>query len=507
MYSNLVKAHYEIKDVKLQELRDRIVSENNLTPLDILKGFHEKSKLRITYKTALTEENVKDIKNIEKEYEQYLIDNSKDIQKLYDVGFNRLFDNCKKECPEVSLEDIINYNKDDKINISVSAKNACFRFLMALKNEDRSIKKKFEEAAKAHVEQYIKKTFGDNYSVSTTGDMFNKFEGLPYSLDFNKLPEIDFKNVFELYDNYTGGYTDWLEFKYDSHLGKDYKVSFYEYDMIKTYAHLSEQVARKAFDDAVNEVIYQDNGMREIEYLQNLEVQPITINLNTKTGKYELIDGYKRLLYITNKELLEYNAPVRIFTDLSDSQFLALLYSANVWKTKERFHDRGFLFALKTRFNFVIPSSAYHGGISNELDTLQLYDFGENLVHVEKSILMNTVHCHNHLANDISLMYNFLPQIAEKQDCDKNLSDEIMFTIIELVGEIRRQRGNESRALSEELITSIFEDDFIKSLCAKKHLSTRTYVINYFRDKGIFHHINKMLDDGLLNSVVMSVNN
>lgn len=55
MYSNLVKANYEIKDVKLQELRDRIISENNLTPLDILKGFHEKSKVRITYKTALTE--------------------------------------------------------------------------------------------------------------------------------------------------------------------------------------------------------------------------------------------------------------------------------------------------------------------------------------------------------------------------------------------------------------------------------------------------------------------
>lgn len=498
MYSNLIKAHYEIKDVKLQELRDRIVSENNLTPLDILKGFHEKSKARITYKTALTEENVRGIKNIEKEYEQYLIDNSKDVQELYDAEFNRLFDTCKKECPEVSLEDIISYNKDDKVNISVSAKNACFRLLRALKDENRFLKKKLEEAAKAHVEQYIKETFGDKYSVSTTGGMFNDFEGLPNSLELNRLPEIDFKNVFELYNNYSGELTDWLEFKYDSHLGKEHEVKLYGYDMIKTYVHLSEQAARKLFDDAINEVIYQDNSVGEIEYLQNLEVQPITINLNTKTGKYELIDGYKRLLYVTNKKLLEYNAPIRMFTDLTDSQFLALLYSANVWKTKELFHDRGFLFALKTRFNFVIPSSAYRGGISNELDTLQLYDFGENQVHVGKSILMNTVHCHNHLPNDISLMYNFLPQIAEKQNYDKNLSDEIMFTIIELVGEIRRQKGDESRPLSEDLITSIFEDDFIKNLCAKKHLSTRTYVINYFRDKGIFHHIKGILGEGLV---------
>lgn len=500
MYSNLVKADYEIKDIKLQELRDRIVSENNLTPLDILKGFHEKSKARITYKTVLTEENVKDIKDIEKEYEQYLIDNSNDIQKLYDEEFNRLFDNCKKECPEVSLEDIINYNKDDKINISVSAKNACFRFLLALKNEDRPIKKKFEKAAKAHVEQYIKETFGDNYSVSTTGDMFNKFEGLPYSLDFNKLPEIDFKNVFELYNNYTGGHTDWLEFKYDSHLGKEYKVSFYGFDMIKTHAHLSEQDARKAFDDAINEVIYQDNSVGEIEYLQNLEAQPITINLNTKTGKYELIDGYKRLLYITNKELLEYNAPVRIFTDLTDSQFLALLYSANIWKTKELFHDRGFLFALKTRFNFVIPSSAYRGGISNELDTLQLYDFGGNLTSVSKTKLMNSLLRHKFLVNDMLLMYNILPKVTSKQNYDKNMSEEIMFSIIELVGELRRAVDNNvQNDISEDLITSIFEDELIKKYCSKKHLSTRTYVINYFRDKGLYDRIKEILKNNLIN--------
>lgn len=500
MYSNLVKAHYEIKDVKLQELRDRIVSENNLTPLDILKGFHEKSKSRITYKTALTEENVKNIKNIEKEYEQYLIDNSKDIQKLYDAVFNRLFDNCKKECPEVSLEDIINYNKDDKINISVSAKNACFRFLMALRNEDRHLKNKLKEVAKINVEHYIKETFGDKYSVSTMGDMFNKFEGLPYSLDFNKLPEIDFKNVFELYDNYTGGYTDWLEFKYDSHLGKDYELKFYVYDMIKIHTHLSEQVARKVFDDAINEVIYQDNIVGEIEYLQNLEVQPITINLNTKTDKYELIDGYKRLLYITNKELLEYNAPVRIFTDLTDSQFLALLYSANVWKTKELFHDRGFLFALKTRFNFVIPSSAYRGGISNELDTLQLYDFGENLTKVSKTRLMNNLLHHKFLVNDMLIMYNFLPNVASKQTYDKNMSEEIMFSIIELVGELRRAVDNNvQNDISEDLITSIFEDELIKKCCSKKHLSTRTYVINYFRDKGLYDCIKEILKNNLIN--------
>lgn len=35
MYSNLVKADYEIKDMNLKELRELLVKQNNLTPLEI----------------------------------------------------------------------------------------------------------------------------------------------------------------------------------------------------------------------------------------------------------------------------------------------------------------------------------------------------------------------------------------------------------------------------------------------------------------------------------------
>ena len=45
MYSNLTKTNYEIKDMNLSSLRNKIIEENNLTPLDILKGFHAKSKI------------------------------------------------------------------------------------------------------------------------------------------------------------------------------------------------------------------------------------------------------------------------------------------------------------------------------------------------------------------------------------------------------------------------------------------------------------------------------
>ena len=73
-------------------------------------------------------------------------------------------------------------------------------------------------------------------------------------------------------------------------------------------------------------------------------------------------------------------------------------------------------------------------------------------------------------------------------------------TIIELVGELRRQKDkfNRQKELTEELIVSIYKDEFIEKLCSKKHLSTRTYVINYFRDKGIYNRIKDMIKDNLV---------
>ena len=259
---------------------------------------------------------------------------------------------------------------------------------------------------------------------------------------------------------------------------------------------MTEEKAKETFDNAINAIIYNDNTVGDVEYFQNLEAQPITININTKTNKYELIDGYKRLLFIADKDLLSHTAPVRVFTDLNDVEFLTLLYASNIWKGKNDFHDRGFLFALKTRFGFTIPSSFYGNSFKNELEIIQLYDFGGNLAKVDKTRMMNTVRNHEHIANDMKMMYNFLVSESKKCKFDENMSNEIVLTIVEVVGELRRLSNGEPQGeLTEELITSIFEDDTIKSLCSKKHLSTRTYVINYFRDKGLYKLISSMVKD------------
>lgn len=98
MYSNLVKADYEIKDMNLKELREILVKQNNLTPLDILKGFHEKSKICLEYPSCITEENMKDIKLIQEECKSYLLNNGRElVQKVYDEKFDSLLDDYQKE--------------------------------------------------------------------------------------------------------------------------------------------------------------------------------------------------------------------------------------------------------------------------------------------------------------------------------------------------------------------------------------------------------------------------
>lgn len=507
MYSNLVKADYEIKDMNLKELREILVKQNNLTPLDILKGFHEKSNIQLKYLSCVTEENLKDVKLIQDEYKLYLLTKGKEIlQKIYDEKFNSMLAEYQKENADVVVENIIRYinDKHDK-DLSVYLCNDISRSLRELSKMSYNLKSDVEEYAKEYITSWIKEKFDDKYKINEYNS--NEFEGLPWSLNVNEEINIDFSKVYELAKT---EYNEWnnsklVSLEYDSYIKNENictEMEFYDYNMIKISVHLSEKQAKEIFDKAINSIIYQNNSIDELEYLQNLESQPITLNFNSKTNKYQLIDGYKRLLYITDENLLKYSAPIKIFTDLNDVQFLSLLYASNIWKNKNNFHDRGFLFALKTRFGFEIPSFIYQNQniYENELSILQLYDFGGNLITVHKDRLMNTLDTHEHLVSDINMMYNFLVNESKNYKYDENICDEIKYTIIELVGELRRQKNNfnKQNELSKELIVSIFEDEFINKLCAKKHLSTRTYVINYFRDKGIYNRIRDMIKDNLV---------
>lgn len=162
MYSNLVKANYEMKDISLLDLRNRIIEENSLTSLDILKGFHEKSRIDLTYQSVLTEQNLKDIKTIEDEYGRFLIDEAnKTAQSLYDAEFDKAFEDCKKDCPDLTLENIVRSSVDKNRSLPFDIRNASERFGRSLRNVNDTVKKAIKKSAKEYITSYIKENFGD----------------------------------------------------------------------------------------------------------------------------------------------------------------------------------------------------------------------------------------------------------------------------------------------------------------------------------------------------------
>ena len=263
MYSNLTKTNYEIKDMTLSTLRDRIIKENNLTPLDILKGFHEKSNIRLEYPSCITEENMKDVELIQEEYKSYLSNKGKDLcQKIYDEKFNSMLAEYQKENADVTIENIEHYinSKHDK-DLSVYLCNDISRFLRELFKMSYNLKSDVEEYTKEYITSWIKEKFGDKYKINEYNS--NEFKGLPWDLNVNKEINIDFSKVYELvkteYDKWDN--SNLCSFEYDAHIKHDNiytEVEFYNYNMIKISIHLSEKHAKEFFDKAINSVIYQN---------------------------------------------------------------------------------------------------------------------------------------------------------------------------------------------------------------------------------------------------------
>ena len=76
MYSTIGHANYEYKDVRLGDLRERLMKENNLNPLKILQGYVKKSELDtskyLTYVNPLTEKDMQAVQDIKKMYQDEL---------------------------------------------------------------------------------------------------------------------------------------------------------------------------------------------------------------------------------------------------------------------------------------------------------------------------------------------------------------------------------------------------------------------------------------------------
>lgn len=514
MFSLLANANYEYKEMKLADLRNRIIEENQLTPLDILKGFHTKSNIRPKYVFTQTETDNKVIDEIHAAVLEYAETTSKPLaQKLYDELFNEWFDKLLAVEPNATIEKVNSDEyKSGKIGdlnqkYSCTVRNAAFDIGHHM-YYDRSVEEAVEKDLNTFVNAWLSEHYPD-YVVAA-----RRFRKLPEYIELNYNEVIDFNEIYMPLNSSYGGIFGGLmsaKVSIDSHLTPVNKSFSLNLDTL--YRHLSKKEAETIFNNAIDEIIYNNNKMGTLAYFQNLEAQPITINMNTKTGRVELIDGYKRLLYIANQTLLDYSAPIRVFTDLDDIGFLSLLYAANLWKytAKNRdiaFHDRGYLFALKTRYGFEIPEIAYkhYSNIRYYSDILAVfytYDFdGDyykyNLGDTQMSITDSLRH-HKHTINDLYIILNELPLVSSgDHKYDHNIANEIENFIIRTLGRIRRlPNSDDQKDLKVETLNEIFDDELIIKECCKKHLSSDTYVKNHLENKKLYDRITDILVNSL----------
>lgn len=513
MFSLLANANYEYKEMKLADLRNRIIEENQLTPLDILKGFHTRSNIKPEYDIKPGKDDDKVISEIHEALLKYVeTDATVLAQKLYDDLFNELFKKMTDIDSTVTVEKINDGEYDSKkLGIrperEVALSNARFHLIHTLQY-DRSIQDAVTEAVQTFVNNWL----AEHYPEYTIANY--KYKVLPRDIELNEVNTIDFNNIYVAVDSpysHIYGGLDSISIKVNSYVNHVKNVFTVCVDTM--YRHLAKEEAESAFNNAIDAIIYANNKMGTLAYFQNLEAQPITINMNTKTGRVELIDGYKRLLYIANQTLLDYTAPIRVFTDLDDIGFLSLLYAANLWKYTANnrdiaFHDRGYLFALKTRYGFEIPEIAYkhYSNIRYYSDILAVfytYDFdGDyykyNLGNTQMSITDSLRH-HKHTINDLYIILNELPLVSSgDHKYDRNIVNEIENFIIRTVGRIRRlPNSDDQKDLKVETLSEIFDDELIIKECCKKHLSSDTYVKNHLENKKLYDRITDILVNSL----------
>lgn len=508
MYSLLAEANFEYKEMKLADLRDRIIEENQLTPLSILKGFHTvSSDIRLQYSPATSDTDSILLEELYKEINNMIPIWIDIVQKAYDETFNKLFDEFKKTMPTATIEQLIAGEYNDKSNYDVNIRNARWTMTKTLEYSDVA-KNTLASIVKEFVQTWLDEHY-PNYTIEN-----KRLETLPTYLNLNKDSSINFDNIYVAVNSpYSSLFGDsyHIKIEYNPYLKSGIISKVAAYNIPTLYRKLDKSEAEYIFNDAINKIIYNDNKMSLLAYFQNLEAQPITININTKTNRCELIDGYKRLLFIANEDLLNCTAPVRVFTDLDDTGFMSLLYAANIWKYSANnrnavFHDRGYLFALKTRYGFTIPEKAYNY-YDNVLDVFYNYDFNSSydyrahMSYYENSLsIMDSLRQHNFTVYDMKFILDNLIDITSKDYAyDKNIALEIERFIIVAVGTIRKLPNNTNqKLLSDDLISSIFEDEYIVKNCENKHLSTNTYVKNHLAKKKVYKRIADILYENLV---------
>ena len=507
MFTNaLTEQPYEFQEVNLWDFRNQLIQQEHLTYLDIIKGYHNLEKIPLDYNDTTDLE----MKRFVEDTIAFLIEK---YSKILEKEIHILTNDRATILEQVHLD----FERGKIALVGMTEEEIYqdfYTFFHKMMKENTKMGVMSKTIASANVRNEIH-MFSRKIKNFGIGERMNQFSS-QMEEEFISIMQEKYGSKFEFKKNrtyqesmlslneYTGEevlleqrvndpfYHLSLSIQNDIFDELNFSVPF----QINCYEILTKEEANDLIERSINAFLKKNGNYNRIQYLQELESSPITINI--QDGKYHLIDGYKRLLYVNDKELLDRKVPIRIFRNLKDKDFFALLYAANYWKTKFKgsaniftntsiFHDRGYLFSLRQRFGIRFETNNYL------LAFLCLYDN----VHTSMGDFSNIPISHPELI-DSYLHHEFtaidIRNIAERINelfihDDYNLPNIVKNYVIGLcvlyIGDARRG-GKTTEIIDIGIIDKLLRNKELQSCIKGKSLSSLTYVENNFKKSEIY---------------------
>lgn len=207
--------------------------------------------------------------------------------------------------------------------------------------------------------------------------------------------------------------------------------------------------------------------MPKEEYCRQLELSPIVLN-RTAEGKVELVDGFKRVMLMHDKNYLDVDIPVKVYNDLTDTQYLVLLNATNAWKCLEgapNFYDRGYIFSLTHKFKLDTF------GKKEDLYTiLNMYDVPTTPTATSPYFL-----------EDIKSLLALNVDIKDLSEGTYSLTEKIKKKFIKLLAKERRTNTQEQREINcSEVLQQIYDNPTLyKKILSKEKLTVTGHIDNF----------------------------
>ena len=516
MYTSyIINKPYKYEIHNLLDLKKKILADHNFSRLDIVNGYHQKDSYNLEYDYSDLDKTFsdEDVKKLREIYDKSLAE----LVRMFNASYERKVQRCAELESEIQkkLPDFTFHGLEEFSRIayrSHTVREYC-RLELRYTDDVSDIVEKVEDFRKyfnAHCEldeKYL--PYSSGRVIVTKPDMFNAIfaynlheEGLSdkfyVSLNRPYLPTRFRPNegfFLESDDFVIEGVWVKLEcedtnllkrFRVNSYL--PYRETLYDTDLricIFKLFHNAQKYYDSAIEKAIDEVSFDDNTFNVM-----VESMPIVINRNSKTNKVELIDGYKRLLVNNNKEQLDIDIPVKVFEDLSDIDFLKLLFSLNEWKlfAREDFYDRGFLFALREHFGIRQEDYPTTNTRYDKLDS-----FNMSLLNILRLYGEDSAKVPNQYADDILQLKNILA-LHEETTVIKNdmFKDKLFKALIELLGAVRRENcSSEKVDVIGAFRNVINNSQLVEMLNKKAKIKMNAWVNNFWLE----NHVDNLLKE------------